>query len=203
MGDDLQRERERLRRIGARAFREVLDEDGPEQLEQALGLDGKDPVATGFDWGLAVGRDAGVALVFRSAVKWKFDRHIADAVSSLFADILDPDCLLDVMAALERVEKPSDLRDAALVRLSRAMNGPPPAPDPVLRLRRAFRATQRAPDLHGEPSADPAGGIIPPGPCREACEGWILGLLAGYRTGKDEGLGRIVASRASAARPAG
>lgn len=202
MGDDMQRERERLRRIGARAFREVFDEEGPEQLEKALGLDRRDPVTAGFDWGVAVGHDAGVALVFRSAVKWKFDRQVADAVSSLFADILDPDCLLDVTAALVKVERPHDLRDAALARIAHAMDGPPPAPEPVLRLRKAFRAAQRAPGPRSEPSEDPAGGI-PPGPCREACEGWILGILAGYRTGKDDGLGRIVASRASAATPAG
>lgn len=205
MGDDVRLERERLRRIGTRAFREVFEfgEDGPEQLEKALAVDRKDPVTAGFDWGLAVGRDAGVALVFRSAVKWKFDRHAADEVTSLFADVLDPECLLDVVAALARAEKPSDLRNAALARLAHAMNGPPPpAPDPVLRLRKAFRAAQQAPDPHGEPSADPTGDI-PPGPCKEAYDGWILGILAGYRTGKDDGLGRIVASRASVVGAAG
>lgn len=203
MGDDVRLERERLRRIGARAFREVFDEDGPEQLGMALGVNRRDPVTAGFDWGLAVGRDAGVALVLRSAVKWKFDRHAADEVTSLFADVLDPECLLDVVAALAKAEKPSDLRDAALARLAQAMNGPPPpAPDPVPRLRKAFRAAQQAPDPHSESSADPTGGI-PPGPCKEACEGWILGILAGYRTGKDDGLGRIVASRSAAVGAAG
>ena len=122
MGKDGERERERLREIGVRAFRQVFDEPTVEQALEVLGEYRDRPGVAGFQWGHTVGYDVGVTLVLWNAIKWKFDRQVADAVSSLFADILDTGCVLDVMAVVVKVDRPYDLRDAALARLARSMD---------------------------------------------------------------------------------
>ena len=194
MGNQSHRERERLQEIGVRAFRAAFDEVSPEGLEEMLGTDPDRTVAEGVEWGYTVGYDAGAALVFWSAVKWKFDRRVADAVTSLLANTLDPGCMLDVMAAVVKVDGPYDLRDAALARLARAMDRSPEVPEPVLRLRKAFQAAQRAADVKGGPSGYPAGDL-PPGPYTEALRGWIRGMLTGHREGMHDTLRRIINER--------
>ena len=194
MGNDGERERERLREIGVRAFRQVFDEPTVEQALEVLGEYRDRPGVAGFQWGHTVGYDVGVTLVLWNAIKWKFDRQVADAVSSLFADILDTGCVLDVMAVVVKVDRPYDLRDAALARLARSMDRPPEVPEPVLRLRKAFQAAQRAADEKGGTAAGPAEDILP-GPYRQARRGWIRGMLAGYREGMHDTLRRIINER--------
>ncbi len=197
MGDQPYREAERLRAISVRAFRAAFDEATPRQLEEVLGTDTERASETGNDWGFAVGYDAGAALVFWSAVTWKFDRQIADAVTSLLANAPDPACVPDVMAAAVRVDKPYDLRDAALARLGRAMAGSREVPEPVVRLQSAFQAAQRAADVKGRAAGRRAVPVddSPPGPYREALRGWIRGVLEGHQEGTHDTLRRIIHER--------
>ena len=194
MGNDGERERERLREIGVRAFRQVFDEPTVEQALEVLGEYRDRPGVAGFQWGHTVGYDAGVTLVLWNAIRWKFDRQVADAVSSLFADILDTGCVLDVMAVLVKVDRPYDLRDAALARLARAMARPEVVPEPIPQLRKAFRDAQHAAETGSALAGVPTEGILPE-PFPGAFQGWIRGILEGHHDGMHDALGRIIHER--------
>lgn len=198
MGNQSQGEPERLREAGVRAFRAVFDDATPEGLEEVLGTDPDRAAEAGNEWGYTVGYGAGAAPVLWSAIKWKFDRRIADAVTSLLAETLDPGCVPDVMAAAVKVDRPYDLRDAALARLARAMDRPEAVPEPVPRLLSAFQAAQRAVDATDDPPGYPypaAAEDAFPGPYSAARQGWILGVLTGHREGMLDTLRRIIHER--------
>ena len=194
MGNDGERERERLREIGVRAFRQVFAEPTVEQALEVLGEYRDRPGVAGFQWGHAVGYDAGVTLVLWNAIRWKFDRQVADAVSSLFADILDTGCVLDVMAVLVKVDRPYDLRDAALARLARSMARPEVVPEPIPQLRKAFRDAQHAAETGSALAGVPTEGILPE-PFANAFRGWIRGILEGHHDGMHDALGRTIHER--------
>ena len=197
MGNQSHRERERLQEIGERAFRAVFDDAAPEKLEEVLGTDRDLAVEEGNEWGYTVGYDVGAVRVFWSAIQWKFDRRIADAVSSLIANTPDPGCVPDVMAAAVKIDRPYDLRDAVLARLARAMDRPEDVPEPVLQLQRAFQAVQGAVDAKGGAAGDPdrPANAFVGRYYTETLRGWIGGLLAGHREGMLDTLRRIIHER--------
>lgn len=191
-------ERQWLAPIGLLAFEEVFKSDPREGLEEPFNLDRGDPAVTGAQWAEGVTRDASVGFVLSAATRWKFGRPVADAVESLFHDIVDPDCILDVILALIDADSPDELRDAAMERLGQAMDRPAPVPEPIPRLRRAFRAAQHAVSAEEGPSRqdDPAPPLsVSPAIYQDALDGWILGTRVGYRLGLQEALAKIIESR--------
>ena len=191
-------ERQWLAPIGLLAFEEVFESDPREGVEEPFNLDRGDPAVTGAQWAEGVTRAASVGFVLSTATRWKFGETIADAMELLFRDIVDPDCILDVIPALIDADNSDELRDAAIDRFVEAMARPVPVPEPIPRLRKAFRAAQHAVSAEEGPSRqdDPAPPLsVSPAIYQDALDGWILGTRVGYRLGLQEALAKTIESR--------
>ncbi len=191
-------ERQWLAPIGLLAFEEVFESDPREGVEEPFNLDRGDPAVTGAQWAEGVTRDASVGFVLSTATRWKFGETIADAMELLFRDIVDPDCILDVIPALIDADNSDELRDAAIDRFVEAMARPVPVPEPIPRLRKAFRAAQHAVSAEEGPPRrdDPAPPLsVSPAIYQDALDGWILGTRVGYRLGLQEALAKIIEAR--------